>query len=242
MTGTQTIALITGASRGIGLEVARRLAALDMTVIAGVRDLEGAAGSLAALPGNVQPVRLDVTDRRTIEDAAATLASDYGRLDVLINNAGISIEHGKGPLDVDAETVRATYDTNVFGVVAVTHGLLPLMAQSPAGRIVNVSSVMGSLGEWSNRDSLLVKFAPLALAYNSSKSALNALTVAYAHALRDSGIKVNSADPGYVATDLNGHSGYRSVAEGAESIVRLATLSAEGPTGTFDSDAGPVPW
>lgn len=128
------------------------------------------------------------------------------------------------------------------GNVASNPAGTPLLQRSAAGRIVNVSSAMGSLGEWSDPESPLVKFAPVALAYNSSKTALNAITVAYAHALRGSGIRVNSADPGYVATDLNGHSGYRSVAEGAQSIVQLAMLTDGGPTGSFLSDSGPVPW
>lgn len=242
MTETRTIALITGASRGIGHEVARQLAALGIVVLAAVRDPGTAAGSLASLPGDVRSIRLDVTDEAAIHSAAATVAADYGRLDILINNAGVSLEHGMGPLDADADTVRRTYETNVFGVIAVTRALLPLLQRSTAGRIVNVSSAMGSLGEWSDPESPLVKFAPVALAYNSSKTALNAITVAFAHALRGSGIKVNSADPGYVATDLNGHSGYRSVAEGAQSIVQLATLTDDGPTGSFLSDSGPVPW
>jgi NAD(P)-dependent dehydrogenase (short-subunit alcohol dehydrogenase family) len=242
MTQTPTIALITGASRGIGHEVARRLAALDIVVLAAVRDPVATAGRLASLPGDIRPIRLDVTDEAAIRSAAATVDAEHGHLDILINNAGISLERETGPLDADADTVRRTYETNVFGVVAVTRALLPLLRRSSAGRIVNVSSAMGSLGEWSDRESALARFAPVALAYNSSKTALNAITVAYAHALRGSGIKVNSADPGYVATDLNGHSGHRSVAEGAQIIVRLATLTADGPTGSFLSDSGPVPW
>jgi NAD(P)-dependent dehydrogenase (short-subunit alcohol dehydrogenase family) len=242
MTQTPPIALITGASRGIGHEVARQLAATGVVVLAGVRDPGRDGGTLAGLPGDVRPVHLDVTDEATIAAAAAMVAAEHGRLDILVNNAGISLERGAGPLDVDAQTVRRTYETNVFGVVAVTHALLPMLQRSAAGRIVNVSSAMGSLGEWSDPESPLVKFAPVALAYNSSKTALNAITVAYAHALRGSGIKVNSADPGYVATDLNGHSGYRSAAEGARTIVQLAMLADDGPTGNFLSDAGPVPW
>jgi NAD(P)-dependent dehydrogenase (short-subunit alcohol dehydrogenase family) len=242
MTETPTIALVTGASRGIGHEVARQLAALGIVVLAAVRDPVPTAASLSSLPGDIRPIPLDVTDEAAIRSAAAAVDAEHGHLDILVNNAGVSLEHGTGPLDADAGTVRRTYETNVFGVVAVTRALLPLLQRSAAGRIVNVSSAMGSLGEWSDGESPLVKFAPVALAYNSSKTALNAITVAYAHALRGSGIKVNSADPGYVATDLNGHSGYRSVAEGAQIIVRLATLADDGPTGSFLSDSGPVPW
>ena len=245
MTDTKRVALVTGAARGIGLEVTRQLAALDLVVLAGVRDIDRAAEPLAALRAvgaEVHAIRLDVTDPSAILDAATQVEAHYGRLDILVNNAGISVEAGRSPLDVDADTVRQTYDTNVFGVVAVTHAFLPLLGRAEAGRIVNVSSAMGSLGEWSDPESPLVKFAPVALAYNSSKTALNAITVAYAHALRDTGVKINAADPGYVATDLNGHSGYRTVEEGARIVVQLATLPAEGPTGTFTSDFGAVPW
>jgi NAD(P)-dependent dehydrogenase (short-subunit alcohol dehydrogenase family) len=241
------IALITGASRGIGREVARQLAGHGMTVIAAVRDPGRAAESLRGLagaggPGEVRPVPLDVTHPGSIRAAAATVEAEYGRLDVLVNNAGVSLEHGRSPLEVDVDTVRRTYETNVFGVIAVTQAFLPLLRRSAAGRVVNVSSSMGSLTEWSDPQSPQARFAPPLLAYNTSKTALNAVTVIFALALRDTGVTVNAADPGYVATDLNGHRGQRTVAEGAQAIVRLAADGLGGRTGTFASDSGPVRW
>jgi NAD(P)-dependent dehydrogenase (short-subunit alcohol dehydrogenase family) len=243
MISTTTIALVTGGARGIGLEVSRRLGERGAVVLAGVRDPERASAALRPLADqDVHPLPLDVTDEASIRAAARTVRDEHGRLDVLVNNAGISLERGRGPSEVDLDTVRRTYETNVFGVVAVTNAFLPLLRLSPNARIVNVSSAIGSLAEWSDPDSPIVRFAPRALAYNSSKTALNAITVAYAHALREQGCKVNAADPGYVSTDLNGHRGYRTAAEGAAIIVRLATLPVEGPTGGFFNDSGPVPW
>jgi NAD(P)-dependent dehydrogenase (short-subunit alcohol dehydrogenase family) len=238
------IALITGASRGIGREVARQLAGHGLTVLAAVRDPDRAAEGLRGLagPGEVRPVRLDVTDPGSIRAAATAVEAEHGRLDVLVNNAGISLEHGSSPLEVDVDTVRRTYETNVFGVIAVTQAFLPLLRRSAAGRVVNVSSSLGSLAEWSDPQSPQARFVPPLLAYNTSKTALNAVTIAYALALRDTSVTVNAADPGYVATDLNGHRGHRTVAEGARAIVQLATAGPGGPTGTFASDSGPVRW
>ena len=226
------VALVTGAARGIGHEVTRQLAASGYVVYAGVRDPG------RAVDADVRPIRLDVTDERSIVAAVETIDAAAGRLDVLVNNAGISPPHGD-PLDVDVSAVRHTYETNVFGVIAVTQSCLPLLLRSAPARVVNVSSVMGSLGMWSDDESPIVAHAPILLAYNTSKTALNGVTVAYARMLREHGIRVNAADPGYVATDLNGHTGTRTVAEGARIIVDLARTDR---TGTFQSDFGPVPW
>ena len=239
------IALITGANKGIGRETARRLAGLGMTVLLGARDEgRGAAAvkELAADGGDVRHVRLDVTDEATVTAAAAWIEETFGRLDVLVNNAGISIENRCPATETTAAQMRRTYETNVFGVVTVTAAMLPLLRRSQAPRIVMLSSSIGSLTLWSDPDSPQRRYAPALLAYNSSKTALNALTVTYANALREEGIKVNAACPGYVATDLNRHAGTRTPAEGAEIVVRLATLPAGGPTGTFQSDNGAVPW
>ena len=227
------VTLVTGASRGIGRAVARQLTRFG-TVLATARDPRQ-----AEQPG-VETLRLDVTDEATIRAAVKVVEERYGRLDALVNNAGISLERGTDPAEVDAGTLRRVYETNVIGVVAVTHAFLPLLRRSPAARIVNVSGASGSLGEWSDPQSPVAQFAPLVLSYNSSKSALNALTVGYARALRD--MKVNAASPGYVATDLNGHRGFRTVEEGAAIIVKLATLDADGPTGGFFNDDGPIRW
>jgi NAD(P)-dependent dehydrogenase (short-subunit alcohol dehydrogenase family) len=236
------VAVVTGANKGIGLEIARQLAREGITVYLGARD--GARGREAAekLRGeglDARPLRLDVTDEPSVAAAAALLERDPGRLDILVNNAGIAIDDGP-PSRVSMDALRRTYETNVFGLVRVTQALLPLLRRSDAGRIVNLSSSLGSLTLNSDPSwpFASVKF----LAYNSSKSAVNAITVQLAWELRDTKIKVNAADPGYVATDMNRHQGERSVEQGAATPVRLATLPADGPTGGYFDDDGPIPW
>jgi NAD(P)-dependent dehydrogenase (short-subunit alcohol dehydrogenase family) len=238
---TETFALVTGANKGIGYEIARQLATGGATVLLGARDPrlgEAAAQSLGDL--DVHPVTLDVTDPDSVAAAAGLVESRYGRLDVLVNNAGIARDAGSPPSAVPLDTVRQTYETNVFGVIAVTNALLPLLRRSAGGRIVNVSSALGSLTistgpepPWGRR---------ISLAYPSSKTALNMVTVQYALELRDTPILVNAADPGYCATDLNGRQGFRTAAQGAAVAVRLATLPAGGPTGELHGEDGPVPW
>ena len=241
--GTRSkIALITGANKGIGLEIARQLGRQGFTVLVGARDSgrgTAAVESLASEDIDARFVQIDVTDVQSINSAAKLIAAEFGKLDVLVNNAGIFIEN-KPPSTIDVSRVRATYETNFFGPLNVTQAMLPLIRKSDAGRIVNVSSGLGSIGTMSDPDS---PYGGFSLAgYNSSKSALNALTVAFANELRDTNIKVNAADPGYVATDLNNHSGPRTVEQGATEPVRLATLGPDGPTGAFFNDEGPVPW
>jgi NAD(P)-dependent dehydrogenase (short-subunit alcohol dehydrogenase family) len=236
------VALVTGANKGIGLEIARQLAQRGHTVFLGARDAargREAAEKLRAEGLDARPLPLDVTDDASVAAAAAALGKDPGRLDVLVNNAGIAIDDGP-PSRVSLDVVRRTYETNVFGVVRVTQALLPLLRRSPAGRVVNLSSSLGSLARNSDPswDFASVKL----LAYNSSKSALNAITVQLAWELRDTPVKVNAADPGYVATDMNRHQGVRTVEQGATAPVRLATLPADGPSGGFFDEAGPVPW
>jgi NAD(P)-dependent dehydrogenase (short-subunit alcohol dehydrogenase family) len=236
------VALVTGANKGIGLEIARQLARAGMAVLVGARDEargRAAAEKLRAEGLDARPLRLDVTDGRSVAAAAASLERDPGRLDILVNNAGIAIDDGP-PSRVSEDVLRRTYETNVFGVVRVIQAMLPLLRRSDAGRIVNLSSGLGSLTlnsdpGWSFAS---VKY----LAYNSSKTAVNAITVQFAHELRETPIKVNAADPGYVATDMNRHQGVRSVEQGAATPVRLATLPPDGPTGGYFNDDGPVPW
>ena len=238
-----TVALVTGANKGIGYEIARGLGATGATVLVGARDLARgttAAEKLAAEGLTALAVELDVTDPVSVSAAAARIEREYGRLDILVNNAGILLERGQQPSQTPVELLARTYATNVFGVVAVTNALLPLLRRAPAGRIVNLSSGLGSLALTSDPDSPYAR-VPL-LAYNSSKSALNAVTVSYANELRDTPIKVNAADPGYCATDLNGHSGPRTPAQGATVAVRLATLPDDGPTGGFFDEDGALPW
>ena len=238
------VALITGANKGIGYEIARQLG-LDhrMTVLIGVRD-EGrgreAVDKLTALGVDARAVRLDVTDPDGVEKAAAWINTEFGgKLDVLVNNAGIASERC-APSESDLTKFKATYETNVFGPFVVLKAMLPLLKRAEAARVVNVSSGLGSLTL--NSDPAWQYAAVKPLAYNSSKSALNMQTVLFAAELKDTNIKVNAADPGYTATDLNGNSGTQTVTEGAQEAVRLATLPADGPTGGYFNKDGPVPW
>jgi len=240
---TQIMALITGANKGIGFEVATQLAGRGVLVLVGARDEvrgRAAVDALLARGFPVAPLQIDVTDDDSIARAAREIDAQYGRLDILVNNAGISGGAGGSPSEITRARMRQVYETNVFGVVAVTNALLPLLRRSAAGRIVNLSSGLGSLTLSSDPDS---EFGPYNyLAYQSSKAAVNAITVAYAKELRADGIKVNAADPGFTATDFNNHRGYRTVEQAAVVVVRLATLAADGPTGTFQDENGIVPW
>ena len=236
------IAVVTGANKGIGLEIAHQLAREGIAVFLGARDEargRAAAEKLRADGLDARPLRLDVTDDASVAAAAALVERSAGRLDILVNNAGIAIDDAP-PSQVSIDVLRRTYETNVFGVVRVTQTFLPLLRRSDAGRIVNLSSGLGSLTLNSDPSSPFasVKY----LAYNSSKSAVNAITVQFAYELRGTPIKVNAADPGYVATDMNQHRGMRSVEQGAATPVRLATLPPDGPTGGYFNDDGPIPW
>ena len=236
------VALVTGANKGIGKEIARQLGAQGLTVLVGVRDLrrgEEAAAELKTSGVNSHAVRLDVTDEASIAEAARRIEEEFGGLDVLVNNAAIA-QDSVPPSQLDMATLRRTFETNVFGVVAVTQAMLPMLRKSSAGRIVNLSSGLASLAQNSDPDWAFDSVN--LLAYNSSKTALNAVTVQFAKELRDTPIKVNAADPGYTATDMNGHSGTRTVEQGATAAVRLATLPDDGPTGSFFDEDGVVPW
>jgi NAD(P)-dependent dehydrogenase (short-subunit alcohol dehydrogenase family) len=239
----EKIALITGANKGIGFEIARQLSEQGNFVLIGARDEargKEAAAELAALGQAVAPLPIDVTDPASIARAAQDIEEQHGRLDILVNNAGITGSFRGAPSEVTPGQLRQVYDTNVFGVVAVTNQMLPLLRRSAAGRIVNLSSGLGSLTLSSDPGS---EFAHYNLVtYQSSKTALNALTIAYAKELQETAIKVNAADPGFTATDLNSHRGYRTVEQAAVIAVRLATLGADGPTGTFQDENGTVPW
>lgn len=241
-TAQQKVALITGANKGIGFEIARQLGTQGLTVLLGARDLgrgADAAAKLAAEGITAHAIRLDVTDSGSIGEAASRIEQEFGRLDILVNNAGIALDSGPASR-LDLETLRRTFETNVFGVFAVTQALLPLLRNSEAARIVNLSSGLGSLTQNSDPRWEFAGVKPLA--YNSSKAALNMLTVILAAELRETPIKVNAADPGYTATDLNQNRGTRSVAQGATAAVRLALLPADGPTGGYFDENGVVPW
>ncbi len=231
------LALVTGANKGIGKEIARGLARLGMTVFLGSRNMERgkAAADELSQDGTVIPIQLDVTDRASVERAALLIERDHGLLDVLVNNAGTNVGYQK-PSEVTAEDFCTVYETNVFGVVTVTNVLLPLLLRSDAGRIVNVTSLRGSIGAegaWVGQPSM---------PYSTSKTALNAITVHYSRELANTPIKINGAAPGHVATDFNAFRGTRSPAEGAAIAIRLATLDASGPSGGVFDDRGKLPW
>ncbi|MFE5911229.1 SDR family oxidoreductase [Streptomyces wedmorensis] len=244
---TPGLALVTGANRGIGRETTRRLALSGARVLLAGRDREAitaAAHELRADGLPVEPLVLDVTDPAGIRAAAAEVDRAYGRLDILVNNAGIRTEeYGRAPSRQPLERWRETFDTNLFGVVEVTRAFLPLLRRSPAARIVNVSSLLGSLTTHSDPDSYastpMFKSLP---AYSAAKSALNSWTVHLAYELRDTPIKVNAVHPGYTRTDLNDGAGDLDVSDGATSSVLMALLDADGPTGTYTHQGAPVPW
>jgi NAD(P)-dependent dehydrogenase (short-subunit alcohol dehydrogenase family) len=237
------IALVTGANKGIGFEVARQLAASGCTVWLGARDRgRGAAAELALKVGStaVQFIPLDVTSDASVASSVQRIERESGHLDILINNAGVALDSNIAPSQVQEPMIRATFDVNLFGCIRVTQAFLPLLRKSAAARIVMVSSDIGSHTHQTNPNYAYYKLNPMA--YISSKAALNAVTIAFAKELREAGIKVNSANPGFTATDLNGHRGILTVAQGAAPIVKLATLPESGPTGRFFGPDGPEPW
>ena len=245
----EKIALVTGANRGLGLETARQLGAAGTKVVVAARDRAAgnqAAQLLRAEQVDAEPVVLDVASPASVKAAAREVEHRHGRVDVLVNNAGILPEatHGGGNGPVDLELFRQTFDTNLFGAVSVTQEFLPLLRRSHAGRIVNVSTTMGSLGEQLNPES---PYYGLVLpAYQGSKAALNALTIALAKVLKDDAIKVNSVCPGWLQTDLGGPDNRAAApmtaAEGARIVVEMACLPDDGPTGQFVDRDGPVAW
>ncbi|MFI7680037.1 SDR family oxidoreductase [Actinophytocola sp. NPDC049390] len=223
-----TTALVTGANKGIGLEIVKQLIAKGMTVYLAARDPE--KGEKAAADVGARFVRLDVTDAESVRQAAETV----GSLDVLVNNAGITGGRANAPGEADVDAIRNVFETNVFGVVTVTEAFLPLLRRSARPRVVNMSSMVGSLAN------MLAGDTPNSLAYVPSKTALNAVTVSYARA--EPSMRINAACPGYCATDLNGHRGHRTAAQGATAAVTLATLDDDGPTGGFYDEDGPIAW
>jgi NAD(P)-dependent dehydrogenase (short-subunit alcohol dehydrogenase family) len=237
------VALVTGANKGIGLEIARQLAASGVTVIVGARDAgrgEAAAGLLRSEGLDAHFLQLDVLDSASIVQAAAAIRGQHGRLDILVNNAGINDAADGPPSSAALDAVRRLFDTNFFAPLAVTQAMLPLLRDSDAGRIVNMSSSLGSLAV--NGDPASPYYSVRLAGYNASKAALNMLTVQLAAELNGTGIVVNAACPGYVSTDLNGHTGYLSPQEGAQTPVRLALLMDGQINGKFISAAGDVPW
>lgn len=246
------VALVTGANKGIGLAIAQQLAAQGLTVLVGARDLARGEAVAATIAGPAHAVQLDVTDPASIAAAAARIEHEFGRLDVLVNNAGIAhagdphrslddiVRTGRASV-ASLDEVRAVFETNVFGVIAVTQAMLPLLRAAPAGRIVNLSSGRASLTLAADPAETRRR-AMFGVTYAASKAALNAVTLAFAVDLAATRIKVNAAAPGFTVTDMNRGEGRRSVEEAAREPVRLALLDADGPTGGFFDDSGPVPW
>jgi NAD(P)-dependent dehydrogenase (short-subunit alcohol dehydrogenase family) len=242
MASPTKIALVTGANKGIGLEICRQLAQLGFTVLLGSREIARGAAAAQTLQNeglDVRMVHVDMNDAGTFETLRDLIAADYGRLDVLINNAGGVSDWAYTAADVPGRMLRDTFEANFFGLVELTQRLLPLIRKSPAGRIVNQSSDLGSLTLHSTPGSGIE--GPRPFAYDSSKTALNAFTVHLAHTLQDTAIKVNSAHPGDVATDTN-PAGVLSVAVGARTAVHLATLPPAGPTAGFFHLGHTLPW
>jgi NAD(P)-dependent dehydrogenase (short-subunit alcohol dehydrogenase family) len=238
--GTAKIALVSGGNKGIGFEIVRGLARAGCKVYLGARDAalgRRAASRLQQEGGDVTFLELDLNNQGTLDAAATRIQSESGRLDILVNNAGINVKGDGSPSRADVGSVEQVLKTNFLGTLAVTQAFLPLVKESSAGRIVNVSSPLGSLTHRNND-------APgwALIGYCASKAAVNMLTVQLAYELRNTFVKVNSANPGYTATDLNGFSGTDTPEQGAAEAIRLALLPQDGPTGTVSSSQGPAPW
>jgi NAD(P)-dependent dehydrogenase (short-subunit alcohol dehydrogenase family) len=240
MAQNKKVALITGANKGIGFETARQLGKLGITVVVGSRD--AAKGDAAATKLRAEG-KLDVTQAKDREAAFKFIEEHFGKLDILVNNAGIAEDGGWGKNTTSATsaaTLQKTFETNLFAPVALTQGLLPLLRKSPAGRIVNLSSILASNTLHSDPKSPI--YNSKAFAYDASKSALNAFTIHLAHELRDTHIKVNSAHPGWVKTDMGTDAAPMEIVDGAKTSVALATLTEDGPNGAFIHLGKALPW
>ena len=242
---TKKVALISGANKGIGFETARQLGKQGITVLLGARDLakgEAAAEALKKEGIDARAVKLDVVNQADVKAVAGKIEEEFGKLDILVNNAGIALDPigGNTTSTTPEEKLRKTFDTNFFAVVAVTQALLPLLKKSEAGRIVNVSSILGSLNLHATEGSPI--YEAKMFAYNSSKTALNAFTVHLAHELKGTKIKVNSAHPGWVKTDMGSDAAPMEIVDGAKTEVELATLPANGPTGGYFHRGEAISW
>jgi len=249
----RSVALVTGANQGIGLQIAKDLARHGFTVLVGSRNFERGEAAAKTLDGDAHALQLDVTDQASIAAAADRVGQEFGRLDVLINNAAVSntskqpdesiaqyVKRNR-PSKVSLDEMRAVWETNVFGVLAVYQAMLPLLRAAPQARIVNVSSGVGSLTM--NADPSFPHRSAFGPVYPASKTALNALTLAMAIELEPEGIKVNAVSPGFTKTNLNHYEGTETVEEGAAEAVRIALLGPDGPTGTFThAKLGTIPW
>jgi NAD(P)-dependent dehydrogenase (short-subunit alcohol dehydrogenase family) len=245
MSSDKKVALITGGNKGIGLETARQLGKLGITVLIGVRDEAKGAAAVAELKKDgveARAVKLDVDNSADFTAVAKLIEKDYGRLDILINNAGIFLDGRKGneTSTTSKEILQKTFNTNFFAAVELTQTLLPLLKKSLGGRIVNLSSILGSNTLHATPGSFI--YDAKTFAYDASKSALNAFTIHLAHELKDTKIKVNSAHPGWVKTDMGGEGAQLDIETGAKTSVELATLQDSGPNGAFVHLGKPLPW
>ena len=241
---SKKIALITGANKGIGLETARQLGQQGITVLVGARDeakANQAAEELRKAGLDVHGIVIDVNNAGSIQKAAARIERDYGRLDILVNNAGVMLDdQKKKPSEQSLDVWRKTFETNLFGVIATTQTLLPLLRKSAGGRIVNLSSILGSINLHATPGSPIYDMK--LPAYNVSKSAVNAYTVQLAYELKDTTIKVNAAHPGWVKTEMGGEGATMDIPDGAKTSVALATIGADGPNGAYMHMGETLPW
>jgi NAD(P)-dependent dehydrogenase (short-subunit alcohol dehydrogenase family) len=246
MATEKKVAFITGGNRGLGLETARQLGKQGVKAVIGSRDLEkgkAAAEKLRADGADVEAIRFDITKPADYQEAYSYFDKNFGRLDILINNAGIAKESLGTPnyaSSTSQAVLRETFDTNFFGTIELTQALLPLIRKAPEGRVVNLSSILGSLTLQADPQSPIYDFK--ALAYDASKTALNAFTVHLAHELRDTKVKVNSAHPGWVKTDMGTDAAPMEIPDGAKTSVQLALLPANGPTGGYFHMGEALPW
>ena len=239
------VALITGANRGIGLETAKQLGEKGVTIVAGARklsDAEQTAAKLKAAGIDAHAVKLDVTSADDRAAVAKYIEKTFGKLDILINNAGVASSYGFVPVTIETsdEELQSIFQTNLFAVLSVTRELLPLLKKSPAGRIVNLSSILGSNTLHADPNSPIYNFK--SFAYDASKSALNAFTTHLAWELKDTPIKVNSAHPGWVKTDMGTDAAPMEIPDGAKTSVELALIGPDGPSGRFIHMGQELPW
>lgn len=240
------VALITGANKGLGLEMSRQLGQHGLTILIAARSLDAAKAAASKLTDEgvvAQPIALDITDSNQIQSAFQHISDSFGKLDVLINNAGVFLDGDwstSNASSVSINIIRQTFDTNFFALVELTQALLPLILNSPGGRIVNLSSIEGSLTLHADPNSFIYDSKPFA--YDASKAAVNSFTIHLAHELRNTKVKINSAHPGWVKTELGGEGAMMDITQGAKTGVELAILPDDGPTGGFFHLGEPVPW